>query len=123
MSRFVQEIEVGGKKLKALFDTGSLRSYIRREFLPSPARKVSPIFVGLGGKTVQLDDRCDLTAKIDGLEFDFTAYAINEIGEVEQGRVDVLVGATAMEEWWIKVDPKGESLDLSKLRNREFVEF
>lgn len=123
MGRIVHEIEVSGKKVKALFDAGSLRSYIRREFGPPTTRKVSAIRVGLGGKTVLLDSRCDLTATIDGLEFDFTAYLIEEIGETEYGRIDAIIGALAMEEWWIKPDPKTKTLDLSGLRRREFTEF
>ncbi|MGB7000951.1 MAG: hypothetical protein WBE22_02900 [Halobacteriota archaeon] len=33
MARIVKEIEVGGKRLKALFDSGSLRSYIIASFV------------------------------------------------------------------------------------------
>ena len=48
MSRIVKEIEIGGKNLKAIFDNGSLRSYIKAEFCLPTARKVKPITVGLG---------------------------------------------------------------------------
>jgi len=123
MGRIVYGIEVAGKKLKALFDTGSLRSYILSQFRPPSTRKVSPIRVGLGGKTILLNDRCDSTAKIDGLEFDFTAYLIEEIGETEHGPIDAIIGALIMEEWMIKLDPQSKTLDLSGLRRREFTEF
>ena len=93
MSRIVQEIEVGGKRLKALFDTGSARSYIRSEFQPPTTGKVPPIRIGLGGRVVRTDQRCVATAKIDGLEFDFSAYLIDEIGETEYGRIDAIIGA------------------------------
>jgi len=76
----VKNIEMGGKTLQALFDSGSLRSYIRAEFRPPTTRKVEPIMVGRGGETRRLDERCDLTGTIDGLEFDMTAYIVEELG-------------------------------------------
>lgn len=123
MARIVKNIEVGGKRLKALFDTGSLRSYIRAEFRPPFFRKVSPITVGLRGLVRRLDERCDLTATIDGLEFDMMAYIVKDLGETEYGPLDVIVGALTMEEWYIKLDPQRGELDLSDLRKREFTEY
>jgi len=123
MSRIFREIEVGGRTLKALFDSGSLRSYIKAEFRPPTTRKVKPITVGLGGETRRLDERCDLTAAIDGLEFDITAYIIEELGETEHGPLDAVVGTLTMEEWYIKLDPRTGELDLSGLRKREFTEY
>ena len=123
MARIVKEIKVEGKRLKALFDTGSLRSYIRSEFRPPSFRKVCPITIGLGGVVRRLDERCDLTATIDGLEFDMMAYAVEDLGETEYGQLDVIVGALTMEEWYIKLDPKSGELDLSGLRKREFTEY
>ena len=123
MARIVKEIEVAGRKLRALFDSGSLRSYIKAEFRPPTSRKVTPITVGLGGKVRRLDERCDLTVTIDGLEFDMTAYAVDELGETEQGPLDAIVGALTMEEWYIKLDPRTGELDLSGLRKREFIEY
>ena len=54
----------------------------------------------------------------------FKAYVIDEIG-VEEGRpLDLLVGATVMEEWEIGLRPQGRRLvlDLRQLRKREFVD-
>ena len=123
MSRLVKEIEVGGKRLKALFDSGSLRSYIRVEFRPPSSLKVSPITVGLGGVVRRLDERCIITATIDGLEFDMTAYTVEDLGDTEYGRLDAIVGALTMEEWYIKLDPQKGELDLSGLKKREFTEY
>jgi hypothetical protein len=123
MSRIVQEIEVGGRALRTLFDSGPLRSYIRAEFRPPTARKVKPITVGLGGEVRQLDERCDLTASIDGLELDMTAYIVEELGETEHGPLDATMGALTLEEWYIKLDPRTGGLDLSGLRKREFTEY
>jgi len=123
MTRIVKEIEVGGKTLRALFDSGSLRSYIKAEFRPPTVRKVKPITVGLGGEVHQLDERCDFTAAIDGLEFDMTAYVVEELGETEHGPLDAIVGALTLEEWYIQLDPRTGELDLSALRKREFTEY
>lgn len=123
MSRIVQEIRIGERKVRALFDTGSLRSYIQADVQPPGRRKVPPITVALGGKTRRLSERCDLTAGIDGLEFDMTAYVVDELGETEHGPVDAIIGALTMEEWYIKLDPRTGGLDLSGMRKREFTEF
>ena len=123
MAGIVKEIQIGGRTLKALFDTGSLRSYIRSEFRPPGARKVKPIRVGLGGEVRQLDERCDLTAVIEGLEFDMMAYIVEELGETGHGPLDAIIGALTMEEWHIKLDPRTGELDLSGLKKREFTEY
>ena len=109
--------------MNALFDTGSLRSYIRAEYRPPATRRVTPITVGLGGMVRRLNERCDLTARIDNLEFDMTAYVVEELGETEYGRLDAIVGALTMEEWYIKLDPQRGELDLSGIRKREFTEY
>ena len=93
MARIVKEVEVGGRTLRMLFGTGSLRSYIKAEFRPPSARKVRPITVGLGGEIHELDECCDFTATIDGLQFDMTAYIIQGLGDTEHGPLDAVVGA------------------------------
>ena len=123
MSRIVKDIEIGGRALRALFDTGSLRSYIRAEFRPSSVRRVAGIRVGLGGEVRQLNERADITAKIDGLEFDLTAYIVEQLGVTEHGPLDAIIGALTMEEWYIKLDPQKGELDLSGLSEREFTEY
>ena len=123
MSRIVKEIQVNGSTLKALFDSGSLRTYMKSAFRPPTVRKVKPITVGLGGETRHLNERCDLTATIDGLECDMTAYLVGELGETEHGPLDAIIGAMTMEEWYIKLDPRTGELDLSGLRKREFIEY
>jgi len=123
MSRIVKEVQIDGMSLQALFDTGSLRSYITAEYRPPTTRSVPPVSVGLGGDVRRLDERCDVTASIEGLEFDLTAYIVDRLGETEHGPVDAIIGALTMEEWWIKLDPKTGELDLSGLRRREFTEY
>lgn len=124
MSLIVREIEVEGRKLNAMFDTGAVRSYVARDARPSTGliRKATPVTVGLGGRQRRLQERCDFAATIEGLDFDITAYVIDESIETELGRVEVIVGALTMEEWWIKLDPANNEIDLSMLRRREFTE-
>ena len=123
MGRIVRDIEVAGKQLRALFDTGSLNSYITMEFAPDTRRPAVPITVGLGGSARRLNERCDLTATVEGLAFDMTAYVVDRLGDTEHGRLDAIVGALTMEQWWIKLDPQAGTLDLTQLRRREFTEY
>ena len=123
MGRIVRDIEIEGRSLKALFDTGSFNSYITAPFATDARRPSVPITVGLGGTERYLSERCDLTATIEGLAFDMTAYVVDELGETEHGRLDAIVGALTMEAWWIKLDPKAGTLDLTQLRKREFTEY
>jgi len=51
------------------------------------------------------------------------AYVVKDLGETEYGRLDAIVGALTMEEWYIKLDPRRGELDLSGLRKREFTEY
>jgi len=48
------EIEIERRKAYALFDTGSMCSYIRKEFSSEVKRKVTPFNVGLGGAFTEL---------------------------------------------------------------------
>ena len=123
MSRIVRQIEVDGKLLTALFDTGSLRSYVTPGASPGLNRKGRVITVGLEGQPRRLEESCDFTARTDDLEMDINAYVIPELGLIEQGRLDVIIGALIMEEWLIRLDPHNNELDLSGLRKGELTEF
>ena len=124
MSRIVRQIQVEGQTLNAMFDTGAVRSYVARGAQHSTGliRRATPVTVGLGRRERRLEERCDFAATIEGLDFDITAYVIDESVDTEFGRVDVIVGALTMEEWWIKLDPANNEIDLSMLRRREFTE-
>ncbi len=107
-----------------MFDTGAVRSYVTREACPSAglSRRARPVTAGLGGSERHLEERCDFPATVEGLDFDITAYVTDESIDTEFGRIDVIVGALTMEEWWIKLDPRINEMDLSMLRRREFTE-
>src|SRR5438552_681980 len=83
--RICKEIEIEGRKLNALFDSGAVHSYIRREFRPSSTQPMPRRTVGLGGQEVSFDEGCLVNAKINGLDFDLTAYIVDDLPEIECG--------------------------------------
>jgi len=123
--RIVKEIEVQGKTAAALFDTGSPHTYVALRLLentPTQALR-HPYKVALGGKTFEVKIHCSIQGAIDGLEFHTEAVPIEEIGNVDGKKLDVIVGALTMEEWEIIPNPKEGTLDLTGLKRREFTEF
>jgi len=123
--RIVEEIEIEGKKANALFDTGSIHTYVSRRLLEGvPIRTISePYKVALGGRIIEVTDYCSIEGRIEGLVFHTEVIPIDEVGRVDGKVVDVLIGALTMEEWEIIPNPKDATLDLSGLRRREFTEF
>jgi hypothetical protein len=123
--RIVKEIEIQGQTATALFDTGSLHTYVATQLLgdaPSgPLRH--PYKVALGGRTFEVKIHCSIRGGIEGLEFHTEAVPIDEIGNVDGKKIDVIIGALTMAEWEIIPNPKEGTLDLSGLRRREFTEF
>lgn len=124
MTRTSKEMEIEGKKAYVLFDTGSVRSYVRREFASEVKRKTIPFRVGLGGHTYQIEEVCLLNCAIEGLGFDIEAHPAKELGSDERGRrIDAIIGALAMEKWVLIPNPKTGEIDLTALWKREFTEF
>lgn len=124
MARIIKEIEIEGDKLRALFDTGSMNTYITTRFAPKEREKtITPFYVGLGGERRQIREVCILIGKIEGLDFSTDAYLIEDLGIIDGREVDAIIGARTMEGWEIRLDPKTGTLDLSGLRRREFTEY
>ena len=124
MSRTFKDIQIDGKNAFALFDTGSIRSYVRKEFASQVRQRTIPFTVGLGGGTFEINESCLLNCAIEGLQFDIKAHPVKEIATDEKGRrIDAIIGAVAMEEWGFILDPRTGSIDLTLLRKREFIEF
>ena len=123
--RIVKEIEIEGKHVKALFDTGSLHTYVIRAFLEGvPIRLLSePYRVALGGRVIEVREYCAVEGKIEGYVFDTKVVPIDNLGRVDGREMDALIGVLTMEEWEISVNPKDGTLDLSGLKRREFTEF
>ena len=124
MARTFREIEIEGKKAFVLFNTGSIRSYIRGEFASPVRRKIPPLVVGLGGDSFEISEACLLVCAIEGLEFDMEAHPVEDLGTDEKGRrIDAIIGALTMEKWALTPDPKTGLIDLTFLRKRELIEY
>jgi predicted aspartyl protease len=123
--RIVKEIEIEGRNVKALFDTGSLHTYVIRDLLEGvPIRLLSePYKVALGGRVIEVKEYCAVEGKIEGYAFDTKVVPIDNLGKVDGKEIGVLIGALTMEEWEIRVNPKDGTLDLEGLKRREFTEF
>jgi len=123
--RIVKEIEIEGRNVKALFDTGSLHTYVIRDFLEGvPIRLLSePYRIALGGRVIEVREYCAVEGKIEGYAFDTKVVPIDDLGKVDGKEIDALIGALTMEEWEISVNPRDGTLDLSGLKRREFTEF
>jgi len=128
MGRIISDIEVNGKKLVTLFDTGSLVTYITERALPEDAKCkeiVNPVTSHLVQKEHILTKVCIISGKLDGCAFPFQAFVVDSIGKVPETKreLDIVFGATGMETWDIKLDPRRKKLDLTGLKKREFVSF
>ena len=124
MARIIKEVVIEDHKLTALFDTGSARNYVLKKVAEkAPRIKIKPYMVGIGGKTVTVHEECILRGEIEGPEFTLKAALLDEIGTIDGHEIGAIVGATAMEEWEIRIDMVKAELDLSGLRRRDFIEY
>jgi hypothetical protein len=118
------EIEIEGKKAYALFDTGSMPSYVRRELSSNVKRRITPFDVVLGGRVYRVAEVCLIECAIDGLPFDIEAHPVEDLGFDERGRrIDAVIGALAMEKWALTPNPKTGEIDLTALKKRELTEY
>lgn len=128
MGRILKDLIVDGTPRKAIFYPGSVVSYVTEKALPKDVVSIdiAPITSRLAGATHQLTKRCFISGTIEDRAFDLDAFVIDKLGSVqEKGNVelDYLIGATTMEEWAVNVNLKDQTLDLSGLKNREFLSF
>jgi hypothetical protein len=125
MGRIIKEIEIEGQPATALFDSGATYTYVRSSLIQSVPRKsvARPAHVLLGGREIDIRELCFIDGKIEGLDFFTDAVPLDEIGQADGHKLDAIVGATTMEHWEIKLDPRSGELDLEGLRRREFTEF
>ena len=125
MTRIIRDLKIEGKHVAALFDTGSVRSYVAREICESAPRiKVrSPYTVGLGGRMITISEECIVRGEIEDLELTMKAVPLDDIAAIEGRKLGAIIGATAMEEWEIRLDMTKGELDLTGLRRREFTEY
>ena len=130
MSRPLVEIEIEGKKLNAVLDTGSRRSYIRKEWAKSlPQVPVEPFGVMLGGKTFTFKEARVVTGFVKDTSqrryrFAEFLFEVEDIGEENGRRIDVLLGAGTLEDWGTVIDESvtPPEVDYRILRKGELVE-
>ena len=125
MSRVIKKIEIEGKKVNALFDTGSFNTYIERRLLKRAPKLLVPYpyTVKIGGKTIEVKEISLFLGKIEGLGFHGEAIPIEKSFEIDGKKVSAIIGALIMEKWAIIVNPKNGTLNLEGLKKREFIDF
>jgi len=125
MGRVRTYVTVVGRNCWCLFDTGARNTYLVQDiasFLPS-IELDNPEPVALGGRTYQVVRESHLTCLVEGLPVRTHARVLEEIGTDEEGnRIEILMGALAMQEWGIRPMPDEERLDMSHYP-KEFIEF
>jgi len=125
MGRVYAEITAEGKSLHTLFDPGAVHNYIIRKkkegFLPYTLKKSFEI--AIGGERENIISACLIDGEIQGNHLFYWAFVIDDLGLDEKGReIELLLGATEMQRWNIKIDLQEEKLDLSRFR-KEFIEY
>jgi len=125
MGRFYEIGISNNKSLHTLFDTGAVHSYItKKSAWGLPINRLSePFTAEVGGERRTVHEACFIYGKLKGNELFCWALIVEELGQDEQNKeIDMLFGATEMQRWNIKIDPKEEKLDLSGFR-KEFIEY
>ena len=128
MGRIIKDLEINGIKRKAIFDTGSVQSFITEKALPEDAVciPIESITARIGGLPHEIKKRCLIPSKLENINFEFDAFLIDNLGKAqEKGDVDIdiVIGAATMEEWGINLYPTEQKLDLHGLIKRQFLCF
>lgn len=130
MSRPLVEVEVKGKKLNAVLDTGSRRSYIRSELVKGfPSAPVQPFQVKLGGDTLNLTEGKLVSGIVKdsrGTPYRFSnvLFPVRDLGKEDGKRIDLIFGAVILEDWGAVIDESftPSQIDYHILREGELVE-
>ncbi|MBM3239491.1 hypothetical protein FJZ31_24625 [Candidatus Poribacteria bacterium] len=125
MGRLIKKIEIEEQTAVALFDTGTLFTYVKQPLLANAVKKplAAPIHVAPGGRTIEVREFYLIDGKIEGLAFDTDAVPVDELGKADGHELDAIIGFLTMERWEIRLDPKTGTLDLEGLKRRKFTEF
>ena len=125
MGRIRQMVNVHGRDVWTLFDSGARNTYI----IPDVASQLAtislphPTYTKLGGEMKVSSQATVLVGEIDGKPFHTEAMVIDRIGDDEAEKaIEILFGSLAMQQWGIRLIPEQEKLDLSHYPT-EFTEF
>ena len=125
MGRVITYVTVSERSCWCLFDTGARNTYVVQDIASflSLIELEQPQSVALGGQTYQVRRGCHLICLIEGFPVWTHARVLEEIGNDEEGKkIEILLGALAMQEWGIRPIPDEERLDMSHYP-KEFIEF
>lgn len=130
MTRPLVEVEIEGKKLNAVLDTGAWRSYIRAELAKEfPKVPVQPFEVKLGGETFGVREGrllCGIIKDTEGRAYQIgnVVYPVSDLGEENGKRIDLLFGAVILEDWGTVIDESTipPRVDYYRLRKGELTE-
>lgn len=130
MSRPLVEVEIERKKLNAILDTGSRRSYIRSELAANfPSAPVQPFQARLGGDTLNFTEGKLISGTVkdsSGMVYRFSnvLFPVKDLGEEDGKRIDLLFGAVILEDWGTVIDESftPPQVDYCILRKGELVE-
>lgn len=130
MSRPLVEVEIADKKLNAVLDTGSRRSYIRSEFVKGfPTVSVHPFEVKLGGQTLSLKEGVVVSGIVKdsmgrAYHFGEVLFPVGNLGEENGKRIDIVWGAVILEDWGAVIDESMSppQVDYCILRKGELIE-
>ncbi len=125
MGRVRDFIRINGRKCWTLFDTGARNTYVvpKVASLLATSKLPKPFQTALGGGVKVANQAAVLDAEVQGYRISTHAMVIDDIGKDEKGkRIDVLLGALAMQQWGIRPVPDEERLDMTHYP-KEFVEY
>jgi len=130
MSRPLVEVEIEDKRLNAILDTGSRRSYIRRELAEGLfVAPIQPFIVRLGGETLKIQEGrlvSGLVKDSSGRSYRFSSvlFPVRDLGEEDGKRIDILFGAVVLEDWGTVIDESTTlpQVDYRILRKGELIE-
>jgi hypothetical protein len=112
VARILRKVIIEGRETIALFDTGSARSYALEALAKeAPRVAVRPYTVGMGGRTITVREECILRGEVEGLVFTVKATPVDELGRINGHTIGAIIGATAMEEWEMRIDVAKAELD------------
>lgn len=130
MLRPLVEVEIEGKKLNAVLDTGSRRSYIRAELVKGfPAAPAHPFEMRLGRQTLSLKEGrvvSGIVKDTNGGKYRFTEilFPVRDLREEGGKRIHIILGAVILEDWGTVIDESvtPPQVDYSIRRKGEPVE-
>ena len=125
MGRIRRDMTISGQPRWTLFDSGARHSYLVADVAGTLDVKdlPTPRTTALGAKTHTVRQVCLVFADVEGHPLDFEANVVAEIGKDEDGRrIEVLLGALAMQAWGVRLDPQNERVDWSHF-STDLVEF